>query len=133
MRLFRFLPIACLAALSAQSETPPTVQEAQAFIEKAEARLLELANEASRANWIQSTYITSDTEALAAEANQRAIDATVVLAKQSTRFDKLQLPPDVARKMKLLKLALTLASPGNEKESAELTRIVTGMESTYGK
>ena len=38
-----------------------------------------------------------------------------------------------ARKLKLLKLSLTIATPSDPKESEELTRIVTGMEGTYGK
>ena len=54
-------------------------------------------------------------------------------AKQSTRFDGLQLDAVTARKIKLLKLSLTIATPSDPKESEELTRIVTGMEGTYGK
>ena len=38
-----------------------------------------------------------------------------------------------ARKIKLLKLSLTLATPSDPKESEELTRIVSGMEGAYGK
>jgi peptidyl-dipeptidase A len=102
-------------------------------MDKAEQRLLALANEASRANWIQSTYITEDTELLAAAANERQIAATVELAKQATRFDKLDLPPDLRRKMSLLKLSLTLATPSNPKESEEATRIAASMEGRYGK
>jgi len=112
---------------------PPTVDEARKFIEDAEARLLELATEANRADWVKSTYITEDTEILAAKADERTISAAVQLAKQATRFDNLKLPEDVARKMKLLKVSLTLATPADPKESAELTRIVAGMEGTFGK
>ena len=54
-----------------------TVAEAKAFLDEAEARLLALATDAGRAAWVQSTYITDDTEILAARANQRLIDATV--------------------------------------------------------
>ena len=112
---------------------PPTVAEAKAFLDEAEGKLLELANNASRAGWVQSTYITDDTEALAAQANERSIAATVVYAKKATRFDKLKLPEELARKMKLLKVSLTLAAPADHKESEELTRIVAGLEGTYGK
>jgi len=111
----------------------PTAAEARAFVDEAEARLLELANESSRADWVKSTYITDDTEILAAQANQRAIAATVSYAKAATRFDGRRLPEDVARKLKLLKLALTLPAPSNPKEAEELTRIVAAMEGTYGK
>ncbi|HUO28722.1 MAG TPA: M2 family metallopeptidase, partial [Bryobacteraceae bacterium] len=112
---------------------PPTVAEAEKFIADAEARLLTLGVEDSRAQWVKSTYITDDTEILAAKADERDIDLTVELAKQATRFDALRLPPDVARKMKLLKLSLTLATPSDPKEGEELTRIAAAMEGTYGK
>jgi peptidyl-dipeptidase A len=108
-------------------------EEAKKFIEDAEAKLLEVNVEASRADWVKDTYITEDTEILAAKADERAINATVELAKQATRFDHLKLPEDLARKMKLLKLSLTLATPSDPKESAELTQIVSSLEGTYGK
>ena len=50
-------------------------------------------------------------EALAAQAADKSIAAGVKYAKQATRFDKLTLPPETARKLKLLKLSLTLAAP----------------------
>ena len=103
------------------------------FLDAAEARLLPLFVADSRANWIKSTYITGDTEILAAKADEQLINATVELAKKSTRFDAIRLPEDVARKMKLLKLSLTLATPADPKESEELTRIAAAMEGTYGK
>jgi peptidyl-dipeptidase A len=111
----------------------PTVQEAKTFMEETETRLFALSVEAERAAWVQATYITEDTEVLAAQANERLIAATMALAKKATQFDKLPLPPEVARKMKLLKLSLTLAAPSNPKESADLTRIVASMEGAYGK
>ena len=115
------------------SRRPPTVEEAKKFIEDAETKLLDVNVEASRADWVKATYITEDTEALSAKADERAINATVELAKQSTRFDRLKLPDDLARKMKLLKVSLTLATPSDPKESAELTQIASSMEGTYGK
>jgi peptidyl-dipeptidase A len=95
--------------------------------------LLALSVEASRSNWVQSTYITEDTEILAAQANKRAIAATVAFAKRAKRFESLALPAELERKLKLLKLSLTLATPANAGESEELTRLVSSMEGTYGK
>src|SRR6266508_3247235 len=117
---------------SAAGKTP-TVAGAKAFLDEAEAKLLALATDAGRAGWVQSTYITDDTEILAAQANERQIAATVAYAKQSTRFDRVKLPKELARKMKLLKLSLTLATPSDPKESEELTRITAAMEGAYGK
>jgi peptidyl-dipeptidase A len=128
------IPIAAAAvSVVLRAAGPPTVREAQQFIEDAEVRLLALSVDGSRADWVKSTYITDDTEALAAKADERLINLTVDLAKKSTRFDSLKLPEDVARKMKLLKLSLTLATPADAKESEELTRIAASMEGTYGK
>jgi peptidyl-dipeptidase A len=111
----------------------PTVAEAKKFVDDAEAKLFALSVEASRAGWVQSTYITDDTEILAAKANERAINAGVEYAKKAVRYDKLKLPPELARKMLLLKLGLTLAAPSDPKESEEVTRIAASMEGTYGK
>jgi peptidyl-dipeptidase A len=103
------------------------------FIDDAEARLLTLTVDASRADWVKSTFITGDTEILAAKADERLINATVELAKQSARFDLSHLPDNLARKIRLLKLSLDLATPANPRESEELTRIVASMEGAYGR
>jgi peptidyl-dipeptidase A len=132
---------ALLAALSASAAdvkkspptAPPTVAEAKKFLDEVETRMLALANEASRAGWVQSTYITDDTETLAAAANERLIAATVEYAKKAARFDKVKLPPEMARKMLLLKMSLDLAAPADPKESAEVTRLASAMEGAYGK
>ena len=112
---------------------PPTVAEAEAFIKNAEAKLLELSVNAARADWVKATYITDDTEILAAQADERAIAAQVEFAKQATRFDGLKLPPELARKFRLLKTSLVLPTPGDANQSAELTEIASRMEGTYGK
>jgi peptidyl-dipeptidase A len=128
-----YLPIFALIATLPLAAQQPTVADAKAFLDAAEARLLQLSNEAGQASWVQSTYITDDTEAISARANERIIAAGVELAKEATKFDKVQLPPDMARKMKLLKLSLTLAAPSNDKEREEMTRLATSLEGTYGK
>ena len=112
---------------------PATAARAKTFLDDAETRLLALANEASRAAWVQATHITDDTETLAALANERQIAATIGYAKQATRFDGLKLPAEAARKLRLLKLSLDLAAPSDPKESAEVTRLAAAMEGAYGK
>ena len=128
-----FWIIPALLTCSCGSASRPSVEDARTFLESAEARLLTLSVDASRADWVKDTYITDDSEAVAAKVDERAINATVDLVKQSKRFDGLQLPEDLARKMKLLRLSLTVATPADPKESEELTRILASMEGTYGK
>jgi peptidyl-dipeptidase A len=119
-----------LSGCTSQKATP---EDARKFTDDAERKLLALSIDASRADWIKSTYITDDTEAISAKLDERAINAGVEYAKESTRFDGLALEAPVARKLKLLKLSLTIATPKDPKESEELTRLTAGLEGTYGK
>ncbi len=128
-----FLIVGALLATAVGCSRRLSPAEAKAFIDSAEARLFDLSEEAGRASWVQATYITDDTEMLAARANQRFIDAAVQMVNESKRFDGVVLPPDLERKMKLLKLSLTMAAPADPKESAEITRLATAMEAAYGK
>ena len=95
--------------------------------------MLDLWIRSDRASWVQNNFITEDTERIAAQAQKDVIAATTELAVSATRFDKLDLPYDVARKLKLLKLSLTLPAPGNAAEQTELTEISASLESDYGK
>jgi peptidyl-dipeptidase A len=112
---------------------PATVAEAQAFIDRAQAKLLDLSVQQARADWVKSTFITYDSEILAAKADEQQITATMELAKESTRFSGLKMPDSLARQFKLLRLSLTLAAPSNPKESQELTEIASQMEGMYGR
>jgi peptidyl-dipeptidase A len=119
-----------------RAQTAPnagTVAEAERFVADAEQRLNALSIKANRTQWIEATFITEDTETVAAEANEQLIGATTELAKASRRFDGLELPPDVARKLKLLKLSLPMPAPGDTAELSELTRIAASLEADYGK
>jgi peptidyl-dipeptidase A len=111
---------------------PPTLAEARTFIERAQSKLLELSVEDARADWVKSTFITDDTEILAAKADQDAIEATMQLAKEATRFSHLKMPEDLARQFLLLRLSLTLAAPSDPKEAQELTQVASRMEGIYG-
>ncbi|HEX2780124.1 MAG TPA: M2 family metallopeptidase [Gemmatimonadaceae bacterium] len=120
-------------ALPAQTKRSATASEAQAFIQRAEAQLTELALRANQAGWVAATYITDDTEALNAEASKNYAVAVQKLALDARRFDKVKLSPALRRKFTLLRLGLAAPPPGNPGEAAELTRITTSMEADYGK
>lgn len=117
------------------SNTNSTVSTADAekFIADAEKQLLDLNIKASQADWTKSTDITDKNEELAAKANDELIAATTKLATEAQRFEKLDLSPDARRKLKLLKLSLTLPAPTNPAERAELTKLTAQMEGDYGK
>ncbi len=132
MRTSLALALVFLAACNS-APPKPTPEDAKKFIDDAEQRLLTLNIDQARADWIKDTYITGDTEDVAAKLDERAINAAVDYAKQSTRFDGLKLDPVTARKINLLKLSLTIATPADPKESEELTHITASLEGTYGK
>jgi peptidyl-dipeptidase A len=106
--------------------------EAKAFLDRAQSKLLELAVQDQRAEWVKSTFITYDTEILSAKADEDNIAATMQLAKESTRFSRLKMPAEMARQFQLLRLSLTLAAPSDPKEAQELTQIASRMEGIYG-
>ena len=76
-----------LAVLAGCTARKPTPEEARKFIDDVEQKLLVLSVDQGRADWVKSTYITDDTETIAAKLDERAIAATVEYAKQSARFD----------------------------------------------
>jgi peptidyl-dipeptidase A len=112
---------------------PPTVEEAHRFVEAAEARLHTLGNNASRAGWVQSNFITVDTQKIAADAQSELAAAVSELARGARRFESLQLPPDDARKLKLVKLMLAAPAPDNKPERVELSSLSSSLEGDYGK
>lgn len=119
--------------VSGCAEPGPTVEEARAFVDDAEARLLEVWIDAARAGWVQSNFITDDTTAIAASAQTVVIGATMELATEAARFDGVALPEETRRKLLLLKTSMGLAAPADPALQAELAGITTSMESTYGR
>lgn len=115
-----------------QGGAPATAAEAEAFIRDAETRLNELSIRLSRAQWVQSNFITTDTQAIAATANDEFIEATTELATEARRFAGLDLPPAIARKIRLLALSLPMPAPSDPEERSELTRIAASLEGDYG-
>jgi len=121
------------AAAQTQSTTPsgpPTVEEARVFLDRANAELLALGNEAARAGWVQATYITDDTEAIAAKASERLLTKTNELVIASRRFKGLKMPAEMERQFMLLRLN---GSPTDPKLVAELTQVSTSLDGMYGK
>jgi peptidyl-dipeptidase A len=122
------------AETAAAPPTPasPTAADAARFADQAEQRLAAINVDAQRAAWVAATYITDDTQVISARENERAINAGVELAKEAARFDNLELPYDVRRKLDLIKLKLTSPGPADPALTAELARIAAELEATYG-
>ena len=132
------LVLACAISVSAQSgngartKHPATAAGVKKFLQEVDRELLKLINASNRAGWVQSTYITPDTEVMAAQANEALVTAATNYAKDAFRFDKVQVSATERRQLTLLKNALTIAAPPDPKEAEEVTRLVASMEGAYG-
>jgi peptidyl-dipeptidase A len=131
--LVAFFLFAFAIVLEAQTSGSPTLAEAQEFMNKAEARLAELSVKVNQANWVHDNFITDDTEALAADANDEITAVTTELVEQAKRFDGMKMPPDLARKFLLLKLSVTAPGPKDPTLRKEMSEIAASLESDYGK
>jgi peptidyl-dipeptidase A len=121
--------VGSLVAAEPPSATP---EEARAFVKKVNDELRGLTVKASTADWIRSTYITEDTERASSWANDDLLAATREELEQAKRFDGLQLDPDTARMIHLLRVNNTVLAPADAAHRAELTSILARMEGIYG-
>ncbi|PYS42698.1 MAG: peptidyl-dipeptidase [Acidobacteria bacterium] len=128
-----FIAVSACATSRSSSDATATVADAKKFMDDVNETIFKLALDASQAGWVSETYITDDTSAVFARANQRLIDKTAQYAKEAVRFDKLELAPDLRRGMNILKVSLVMATPSNPKEGEELTKIAAKLDATYGK
>ncbi len=129
------LIVAALAAALAcsGSSSTPTAEDATTFLAEANDTILRLGVQAGQAGWVYSTYITPDTEAINARATQAFLDAITKLAKEAARFNDVELPAEQRRQLDLLKHSLELVTPADPAQAAELTKLVTSLEATYGR
>lgn len=105
-----------------------------AFLSRAESELDVLSVMQGRAEWVNSTYLTDDTDALAAEFGARRTELNVRLAKSAAKFDgQAGLPSDARRKLHFLKQGIVLPAPEKPGAADELNRIATRLQSQYGK
>ena len=115
-------------------DAPPTLEEARAFVAGAEKALSEFSVLNSRAQWVNSTYITDDTDALAAHFGTIGTEMSVRFANEAAKYANVPgLDYDTKRKLDILRSALVLPAPTTPGAAAELNTISTRLSSTYGK
>jgi peptidyl-dipeptidase A len=122
------------ASPAVPDEAAPTLENARAFVARAEKELSQFAVINSRAQWVNSTYITDDTDALAAHFGTIGTEMSVRFANEAAKYANLPgLDYDTKRKLDILRGALVLPAPTTEGAAAELNTISTRLNSTYGK
>ena len=121
-----------LAPAAAAPGRPPGA--ADAYVADAEQQLAAMSPIWQRAQWINETYITDDTDAMAARIDAEHTALQVRLAKGAARFDGVAgLSPDTRRKLGLLKLTITMPAPDTPGAGAELSALSTRLQSEYGR
>ena len=100
-------------AAAAAPAYPMTPQGAADFVAAAEKDLFDYSVEASRVDWVNATYITDDTDALAARYGAIGTEKSVAVRARggaSTRRSP-GLDPVVARKLDILRNGIVLPAP----------------------
>jgi peptidyl-dipeptidase A len=135
MRMIAFAPLSLVAALAVAAPVQAqTAAEAQAFVDGAEKTLFDASIDAGRVEWINATYITQDTDALAASSSAAFTDMRVKFALEAAKFEKVQgLSPELRRKLDKLRGGITLPAPTRAGAGTELANLSTGIQSIYGK
>lgn len=124
--------LAASPALAAPAQ--PTAGDAEAFVARAEKELSDYTVDASRMSWINATYITDDTDALAAKFGAQGTEMAVRFALEAAKYQKVSgLSPDVKRKLDILRGGIVLPAPTTPGAAAELNAIATKLQSSYGK
>jgi peptidyl-dipeptidase A len=111
-----------------------TADGAREFVAKAEQDLAGFSLVASRAGWVNNTYVNDDTDALATYFGAIGTEKGVRYAKEAARWlQAAGLDPDTSRKLNLLRGTLTLAAPETPAAATELNELATRLQSTYAK
>ncbi|GAA0444280.1 M2 family metallopeptidase [Sphingomonas molluscorum] len=118
----------------AASTAAPTAADADALVARAEKEAADYSLDASRIAWVNATYITDDTDALAAKSGAIGTEMGVRYALEAAKFDGVKgLSYDTRRKLDILKNGLTLPAPTRPGAAQQLSDISTRMASSYGK
>jgi peptidyl-dipeptidase A len=122
--------VAC--ARGASTSTAGADTDVTKFLADANARLLDLSNAANQAGWVQDNFITVDTQAISARANEAYVNASTDYAKRAAKFPADAGSPEEKRQLTVLKNTLVMAAPNDAKKTAELTTIAARMAAQYG-
>ncbi len=126
---------ALLIGTAAHAQTAPaarpTPADATAFVAAAEKTLAAESIVAQKAEWVQETYITPDTNFLTAKVGAELSDLSTRYAKEAARFDGVATDPVTRRKLMLLKNGLVLAAPDRPGAAQEMADIAARLATLY--
>ncbi|MBI1213160.1 MAG: peptidase M2 family protein [Alphaproteobacteria bacterium] len=117
---------------AAADSYPATPEGADKFVADVNADLKRMQPYFSSAQWLQATYITDDSQLIAARATEEYLAWQAKRIEQSKIFNGVQgLKPETARAIMLLK-NVSAPAPSDPKLQSELATILSRMEANYG-
>lgn len=128
------IPSIAQAQEAAAVSAAPSVAEAEAFLARVEKDLFDFSVEGGRVAWVNNTYITDDTDALAAKYGEIGTEKSVQYALEAAKYQNVSgLSAEAKRKLDILRGGLVLPAPTTPGSAKELSEIATKLNSTYGK
>ena len=116
------------------ADAAPTAADAEKFIADAEKTLFDFSIYNAQVQWINNTYITDDTDAVAAKVGAEGTEMSVKYATEAARYMQAPgLSAETQRKLDILRGGLVLPAPATAEAAKELNEIATRLNSTYGK
>ncbi|MBK8630656.1 MAG: M2 family metallopeptidase [Sphingomonadales bacterium] len=123
-----------LASPALGQSAATTAADADAFVLKAEKELADFGVFNAQVQWINNTYITEDTDAVAARIGAQGTEMSVRLATEAAKYlNAPGLSADTRRKLDFLRGGLVLPAPTSAGAAKELNDIATKLNSAYGK
>ena len=115
-------------------EAPATVEQAREFVAAAEADLFKTVLLQARADWVNNTYVTEDSDAVSAYFGGMLTEKQVKYAKEAAKYARVPgLDFDTARKLNILRTALGLAAPDRPGAAEQLSTLTVGLQSMYAR
>jgi peptidyl-dipeptidase A len=128
------IPSIAQAQEAAAVSAAPSVAEAEAFLARVEKDLFDFSVEGGRVAWVNNTYITDDTDALAAKYGEIGTEKSVQYALEAAKYQNVSgLSAEAKRKLDILRGGLVLPAPTTPGSAKELSEIATKLNSAYGK
>lgn len=120
---------------SSRPASPPRVSAlaVDTFLRGLEREMLALSTYRDRTGWLQNTFITHDTQMLAAEAEARMMAFVSRKIKEMKQFDGVKLSDVQRRKFRIFRNYLSLPAPSQDHLRLELAQIASDLTAIYGK
>ncbi|MEO1169605.1 MAG: M2 family metallopeptidase [Pseudomonadota bacterium] len=112
--------------------TERTPEAARAFVEAANAEMLQVFDIAARAAWVNSTYLNTDTDRLNTYFGTQVTEMMVRLANEAAQFAEVDgLDYSVNRQLDQMRSGISMPAPTSDGAAAELNEIATALSTAY--